>query len=178
MALNRRFIPLRFYAYIPLRHRRTAMLQESLNEGDIIAICLVNFSSIPLAEAVGADALIAQVIADTGKLLLDCPGTDGEKKVCFFDAVAQAVVLYILLDTMRVEDGVFIVEKGSTCAPVKAGWMPEVRKGAIIKDNILQEDVECNSPSTAGWIAMGQSNNGWAIWKDDDEQPIDIYRKG
>ncbi len=80
--------------------------------------------------------------------------------------------------TMRVEDGAFIVEKGSTCAPVKSGWMPEVRKGAIIKDGILQEDVVCNSPSTAGWIAMGQSNNGWAIWKDEDEQPIDIYRKG
>ena len=48
----------------------------------------------------------------------------------------------------------------------------------IYVDGILQEDVVCNSPSTAGWIAMGQSNNGWAIWKDEDEQPIDIYRKG
>lgn len=78
--------------------------------------------------------------------------------------------------TMRVEDGLFIVEKGSTCAPVKTDWMPEVRKSAIIKDNILQEDVICNSPSTAGWIALGGANNGWMLWKDDNEQPIDIYR--
>ena len=79
--------------------------------------------------------------------------------------------------TMRVEGGLFIVEKGSTCAPVKDGWIPEVRKSAIIKDNILQEDVECNSPSTAGWIALGTSNNGWIYWKDENGQPVDIYRQ-
>ncbi len=79
--------------------------------------------------------------------------------------------------TMRVEHGVFIVEKGSICAPVKSSWMPEVRKSAIIKNNILQEDVECNSPSTAGWIALGKSNNGWVYWKDEDGQPVDIYRQ-
>ncbi len=79
--------------------------------------------------------------------------------------------------TMRVEGGLFIVEKGSICAPVKDGWTPEVRKNAIIVDNILQEDVECNSPSTAGWIALGASNNGWMLWKDEDGQPVDYYRQ-
>lgn len=79
--------------------------------------------------------------------------------------------------TMRVVDGVFIVEKGSICAPTKDGWIPESRKAAIIKDNVLQEDIECNSPSTAGWIAMGVANNGWAIWKNENEEPIDVYRK-
>ena len=79
--------------------------------------------------------------------------------------------------TMRVEHGLFIVEKGSTCAPVKDGWMPEVRKSAKIKNNILQEDVVCNSPSTAGWIALGKSNNGWVYWKDENDQPVDIYRQ-
>lgn len=78
--------------------------------------------------------------------------------------------------TMRVEDGLFIVEKGSICAPVKGGWIPEARKNAIIENNILQEDIECNSPSTAGWIPLGASNNGWTSWKNDDEEPIDIYR--
>lgn len=79
--------------------------------------------------------------------------------------------------TMRVEGGLFIVEKGSICAPVKDGWVPEVRKSAIIKENILQEDVECNSPSTAGWIALGVANNGWIHWKDKNGQPVDIYRQ-
>ncbi len=79
--------------------------------------------------------------------------------------------------SMRVEDGLFIVEKGSICAPVTADWVPEVRKTAVIKDNILQEEVECNSPSTAGWIAMGKATNGWEVWKSKDGRPLDIYRK-
>lgn len=79
--------------------------------------------------------------------------------------------------TMRVEDGLFIVEKGSTCAPVTADWAPEVRRTAVIKNNILEEEVECNSPSTAGWIAMGKATNGWEVWKNKNGQLIDIYRK-
>lgn len=79
--------------------------------------------------------------------------------------------------TMRVEGGLFIVEKNSICAPAKGNKIPEVRKSAIIKNNILQEDVECNSPSTAGWIALGVSNNGWIMWKNKAGQPVDIYRQ-
>ena len=78
--------------------------------------------------------------------------------------------------TMRVEDGLFVVEKGSTCAPVTADWAPEVRRNALIKNNILQEDVGCNSPSTAGWVAMGKASNGWEVWKNNEGQPIDVYR--
>ncbi len=78
---------------------------------------------------------------------------------------------------MRVEDGLFIVEKGNICAPTKDEWVPEARKSAIIKNNILQEDVACNSPSTAGWIILGKSNNGWVVWKDENGQPIDTYRQ-
>lgn len=79
--------------------------------------------------------------------------------------------------TMRVDEGMFIVLKGSICAPAKEGWLPESRKNAPIKDNILQEDTVCNSPSTAGWIALGHSVNGWLVWKDSAGQPIDCYRK-
>ena len=79
--------------------------------------------------------------------------------------------------TMRVENGLFIVEKGSTCAPVTSDWAPEVRRNAVIKDHILLEDVECNSPSTAGWIAMGKASNGWEVWKNENGQPINIFRE-
>ena len=79
--------------------------------------------------------------------------------------------------TMRVEDGLFIVEKGSICAPVTANWAPEARRNALIENNILQENVECNSPSTAAWIAMGKATNGWEVWKNENEQTIDVYRK-
>ena len=47
------------------------MLQEPLHKGDVIAVVLVNLSSIPLAETVSADALIAKVVADNSKLLLN-----------------------------------------------------------------------------------------------------------
>ena len=69
--------------------------------------------------------------------------------------------------TMRVEDGVFIVEKGSTCAPLSGNWAPECRKSAKIKKNILQEDVECDSPSTAGFVVNGRGINGWAACKNE-----------
>lgn len=79
--------------------------------------------------------------------------------------------------TMYVSDGKIVVAKGSMCAPTKDGWIPEARKNAKIKDNILTEDVETTSPSTAGWIVLGHSNNGWTTWKDKDGNAIDIYRK-
>lgn len=80
--------------------------------------------------------------------------------------------------TMRVDEGVFTVEKGSICLPSNAKWKPEARRNAPIKNNILQADVDCNSPSTAAWVVMGNSSNGWLLWKDADNDPIDLYRKG
>ena len=51
--------PLGFNADVSLRHCCGAVLQEPLDQGDIIAVLLVNLRCVPLAEAVGADALIA-----------------------------------------------------------------------------------------------------------------------
>ncbi|HZJ68733.1 MAG TPA: DUF4357 domain-containing protein, partial [Candidatus Eisenbacteria bacterium] len=79
--------------------------------------------------------------------------------------------------TAIVEDGVFKVLKGAVCAPTTQGFVPEIRKSAPIVNNILVDDVICNSPSAAGWVIAGRSNNGWREWKDKNGQPIDIYRK-
>ena len=79
--------------------------------------------------------------------------------------------------TMRVEEGMFIVETGSLCAPSKSTWIPDSVKLAKIEENILLEDVVCKSPSTAGWVVLGTSNNGWLIWKNEIGEPIDIYRQ-
>jgi len=54
--------------------------------------------------------------------------------------------------------------------------MPESRKNAPIENNILLDDVTCNSPSTAGWIVLGGHNNGWIVWKDEKGNSIDLYR--
>lgn len=78
---------------------------------------------------------------------------------------------------MKVENGKFIVLKGSECLSCEKDWMPEARKNAVIENGILQEDVLCTSPSVAGWVCLGRSNNGWTCWKTADKQPIDIYRK-
>ncbi len=80
--------------------------------------------------------------------------------------------------TMRVENGTFVVLRGCKCAPAKPGWVPETRKTAPIDaESILQDDVDANSPTMAGWIVLGHSNNGWTTWKDKEGNPIDIYRK-
>ena len=79
--------------------------------------------------------------------------------------------------TMRVRDGVFTVLKGSICAPVKGDWAPKARREAAISNNILDEDVDCLSPSTAGFVVRGGATNGWTAWKDKNGKPIDDYRK-
>lgn len=64
------------------------------------------------------------------------------------------------LGKAKVENGKFIVMKGSFCCDTTKGKVPSNRKNAIIKNNILMEDVVCNSPSAAGYIVLGCSNNG------------------
>ena len=59
MSFDCLLYPLRLNPYIPLRHGGGAVLQEPLDKGNVIAVLLVNLSRVPLAEAVGADALIA-----------------------------------------------------------------------------------------------------------------------
>ena len=101
MSLNRLFYPLWFYADVSLRHGGGAVLQKALHKGDVIAIIAVDLCRIPFAEAVGADPLIAQVITDASKDLLHFPCRDGEDQIEMLDAVAQAVILNVLLDYER-----------------------------------------------------------------------------
>lgn len=79
---------------------------------------------------------------------------------------------------MTVEDGAFIVKAGARCLPVNEGvWTPEPRRTAPIVDGVLQADVTTKSPSTAGWVVLGHSNNGWNVWKDANGKTLDEYRK-
>lgn len=75
-----------------------------------------------------------------------------------------------------VKDGVFTVLKGSFCGNTGKGYIPSIRRNAKIKDHILQEDIACTNPSSAGWIIIGKSNNGWIEWRDLKGNPIEIYR--
>ena len=74
------------------------------------------------------------------------------------------------------KDGVFTVLRGSFCGNTSKGYIPFIRRNAKIKDNILQEDVVCMNPSSAGWIVIGKSNNGWIEWRDLKGNSIEKYR--
>ena len=98
MLFNCRLDPLRLNADVSLCNGGGAVLQEPLNKGNVIAVGLVDFRSIPLAETVGADALETQIVTDDGKLLLNRAFCDGEDKVFLADAVSQTVILDVLSD--------------------------------------------------------------------------------
>ena len=98
MTLDCLFYPLRFDADVSLRHRRAAVLQEPLDKGNVIAIVAVDLSRVPFAEAVRADPLIAQIIADASKDFLHFPCRDGEDQLRVLDPIPQAVVFDVLLN--------------------------------------------------------------------------------
>lgn len=83
-------------ANVALGDACAAVLQKALNKGNVITAVLVNLRCVPLAEAVCADPLKAQVIAHKGKLLLN--GSFGQRKDALIasDPVPQTVVFQIL----------------------------------------------------------------------------------
>lgn len=176
--------------------RRFAIEVEDYDEKEVLLDEIFSKSKVPNSELFALDAdLVVQLLSSfEGKQIY--PETVSKEEV-FTEATAEHQVKkdwglipdgkYYLNQnvkgfgkvsaTMRVENGTFIVLKGCTCAPTKAGWVPETRKTAPIKKDVLQADVITNSPSMAGWIVLGHSNNGWTVWKDKNGKSIDIYRK-
>lgn len=101
MALNRLLDPLRLDADVALGDGGGAVLQEPLDEGDVVAVVLVDLCGVPFAEAVGADAFVAQIVTDDGELLLDRSGGHREDQVIAAYSVAQTIVFDVLLDDQR-----------------------------------------------------------------------------
>ena len=101
MSLNSCFNPLRLNADVTLGDGGGAVLQESLDKSNVVAVSLVDFRSIPFAETVCADALKTQVGTNDGKLLLNGAFCDRENQVLFTDAVPQTVVLDVLCNDQR-----------------------------------------------------------------------------
>lgn len=98
VAFDGLLYPLRLNADVSLRDRCTAVLQEPLDKGNIIAVVLVNLRRVPFPETVRADTLIAQVVTDHCKLLLHGACSKRKNQICAADAVTQAVIFYVLLD--------------------------------------------------------------------------------
>lgn len=101
MTFNRLLDPLGFDADITLRDGCAAVLQKALDKGNVEAVVLVDLRGVPFAEAVSADALIAEVVTDAGQNLLNFSRRDGEDQITVSDAVAQTVILDVLLNHER-----------------------------------------------------------------------------
>ena len=85
--------------------------------------------------------------------------------------------------TMRVENGRYILQKGSICCPIPGDRQEHnikviqaLRKKANIVDDVLQEDMELRTPSSASSFLMFSASNGWIDWKTADGKPISIFR--
>ncbi|MBO4293327.1 MAG: DUF4357 domain-containing protein [Clostridia bacterium] len=175
-------------------NRRFAIEVEDYDEKEILIHELFSKSNVPNTELFAVDVeLVVQLLSSLeGKQVFPKSISKEEVFNTATDEVQRDVDkanrmlipdgTYYIFDknakaSMRVENGNFIVEKGSKCLPCNKDWMPESRKKAKIENGILTEDVICKSPSTAGWVVLGNANNGWFTWKTEDGKLIDIFRK-
>lgn len=185
------------YSNVTGLQRKFAIEVEDYSEKEILLNDIFNKSKVPNTELFALDIdLVVQLLSSFEGIQI-YPKEVSKEEV--FDAATKERYLksdweripdgvYYLRQmrkdfgeinaSMRVENGVFIVEKDSICGPITKGvkWIPENRLNAPISANILQEDVICSSPSAAGWIVIGSSNNGWVVWKDKNGNSIDMYR--
>ncbi len=80
--------------------------------------------------------------------------------------------------TMVGSGGSFVVKAGSVCLTDPSDkWRPEAKKTALIENGVLRHDVTCRAPSTAGWVVLDRSNNGWKVWRAEDGRYLDSLRK-
>lgn len=174
--------------------RRFAIEVEDYDEKETLIHELLSKSNVPNTELFAVDIeLVVQLLSSLdGKQVFPKSISKEEVFNTATDEIQTSVNkanrmlipdgIYYISDknikaSMRVENGKFIVVKGSQCLPCNKDWMPESRKNARIENNILRVDVVCKSPSTAGWVVLGNANNGWFTWKTEDGKLIDIFRK-
>lgn len=189
------------YAQVVGLKRRFAIKVNDYDEKETLLHDIFSKSNVPNTELFALDIeLVVQLLSSLdGKQVYPKTiskeevfdtATDERREHSFANSVKRFPVPdgeYYLSETvkgygtihakMRASQGSFTVLKGSKCLPCDKDWMPEARKNAVIKEGILQNDVPCHSPSTAGWVVLGHANNGWLIWKTEDNQPIDLFRK-
>lgn len=81
---------------------------------------------------------------------------------------------------LKVVDGNFILLKGSKICPSEGARLRtsiiNKRSEANIVDNVLQEDIVCNSPSYAASFVVGSARNGWRNWTTDEGKPINRFK--
>lgn len=81
---------------------------------------------------------------------------------------------------MVVEDGALTIRAGQHVAEHESDSIGdrvrELRHRNVGADGTVRADMRFSSPSQAGAFATGHPCNGWAQWKTQDGQSIDIFR--
>lgn len=80
---------------------------------------------------------------------------------------------------MLVRGNKYIVLIGSLCGPddKKYSHIIRQRKKETIKDNVLQNDVIFDNPSSAASFIVGKPVNGWSDWKNYQNKTLDEVRR-
>ena len=82
---------------------------------------------------------------------------------------------------LKKKDGILYLCKGSQVNTerndiVVKSWY-DLRNSEIIKSGVVVKDIECDSLSMAGALVKGYQANGWEVWKTEDGQRLDIFRR-
>ena len=156
--------------------RRFAIEVEDYDEKETLIHEIFSKSNVLNTELFAVDIeLVVQLLSSLeGKQVF--PKSISKEEV-FNTATDEVQRNMVKANKMLIPNGKFIVIKGSQCLDCNKDWIPESRKNAKIENGILVEDVICNSPSTAGWVVLGNANNGWLTWKTEDGKLIDVFRK-
>lgn len=101
------------------------VLEKVLNEDDIVARLVVDVRGVPLSETVGADVLIAEIVADELEVVLNLPNRDGEQKV----SVGQLVTLCVVAKEIVNRFG------NSECAPLPGFLLHGVQPPTVAVPN-------------------------------------------
>lgn len=81
---------------------------------------------------------------------------------------------------LQIQEGKLVLKSGAYLAPLIAdgtnSWIT-TRKALGSGAVELKEDILCTSVSIAANYVAGRERNGWKAWKDENGNPIDVYRQ-
>lgn len=192
------------YSNVAGLKRYFAIEVDDYNEKEVLLDSIFSKSRVENTElfALDADLVVSLLSSFEGKQIYPNP-TEKSKDEVFEEASGRRNIALIPDGTyylkkkikrwegktvkgeMTVKNGVFTVLKGSVCCPVIQnpedtalfGTIARRAEVSIISD-VLQDNVDFNSPSMAAQFLTFSAENGWMVWKNSSGKPIDIYRQG
>ena len=151
-----------------ITEEKESELEEFVDYAKLIMGTLGHKIFVPLNSAMVSDA--------------DTTRATGDEVELFFTRTIKKINFTVEASAKQTAEG-FVVLKGSSIAPssgtdstISAGNLKKRRECKII-DNILQEDVLFNSPSSAAEFITGKSCNGWISWKTKDGKTLHDLEK-